>query len=52
VTPLLDSIALGHTNELEFCRRHSAALPQLGIGVTRLFVHFDVSDVPFPGGLR
>jgi hypothetical protein len=52
VTPLLDSVALGHTNELEFCRRHSAALPQLGIGVTRLFVHYDVSDVPFPGGLR
>ena len=26
VTPLLDSIALGHVYELEFCRRHSAAL--------------------------
>jgi putative protein kinase ArgK-like GTPase of G3E family len=26
VTPLLDSIALGHMDELELCRRHSAAL--------------------------
>jgi hypothetical protein len=24
----------------------------LGIGVTRLFVQLDVSDVPFLGGLR
>ena len=30
VTPLLDSIALGHVYELEFCRRHSAALPPWG----------------------
>ena len=50
VTPLLDSIALGHVYELS----SAADIPPpftLGIGVTCLFVHYDVSDAPFPGGL-
>ena len=51
VTPLLDSVALGHV----WTSSSSAAdIPPpfaLGIGVTRLFVQYDVSDVPFPGGL-
>jgi len=50
VPPLLDSIDLGRKHRLEFCRRHSAALCRLGIGVTRVFVQYDVSDVPFLGG--
>ena len=52
VTPLLDAISLGYVHQLEFCRRHSDALPQWGIGVPRLFVHYDVSVVPFLGGLH
>ena len=52
VPPLLDSVALGN---VETASSSAADMPPpfaLGIGVTRLFVQFDVSDVPFLGGLR
>ena len=52
VPPVLDPVVLGHIHDLEFCRRHDAALPQWVMCVTRLFVHLDVSVVPFLGGLR
>jgi hypothetical protein len=51
VPPLFDPVDLRRLENFEFCRRHAAAL-RLGIGVTRLFVQFDVSDAPFLGGLR
>ena len=51
VTPLLDSVDLAHIQGLELCRRHSAALRR-GESITRLFVQYDVSDVPFLGGFR
>jgi hypothetical protein len=55
VPPLLDSIHLGDVHSFEFRRRHRSP-PFAGGGLrdsfTRLFVHYDVSDVPFLGGLR
>jgi hypothetical protein len=51
VTPLLDPVDLAHIQGLELCRRHSAALRR-GESITRLFVQYDVSDVPFLGGFR
>jgi hypothetical protein len=54
VSPLLDSIHLRHVQNVEFRRRHLAALPpwDLGISLPRLFVHYDVPDIPLLGGLR
>ena len=52
MTPLLDPVVLGDVQNLEFSRRHFVALPfpQWGIGVPRVFVQYDVPDVPFLGG--
>ena len=53
VTPALDPVDLG---ERCMTSRSAAdmfiALPQLGDCVPRLFVHYDVRDFPFLGGLR
>ncbi len=40
MAPLLDPVAFGDVQDLEFSRRHFVALPfpQWGIGVTRVFV--------------
>ena len=52
VTPTLDSIHLGAVQSFEFRRRHRSPPFASGLGnsFTRLFVHYDVSDVPFLGG--
>ena len=50
VTPLLDSVALRDEERVSSSAADIAAAFARGIGVTRLFVHYDVSDLPFLGG--
>jgi hypothetical protein len=55
VPPVLDPIHLGDVQSFEFRRRHRSPPFAVEDEVTRsldLFVHYDVSDVPFLGGLR
>jgi hypothetical protein len=47
--PVLDAIGLGREHDLEFCRRHTAALPQWVMCLTRYSSTETYRSSPFWG---
>src|SRR5918992_470650 len=52
VPPVLDPVYLRRVGDLQFSRRHARRPSAVGYWSHSVFVHYDVSVVPFLGGFR